>query len=275
MTSQSQPLLRRGHPLPSRSSLPVEIPERLVLGVVGFVIGLVAWQAVVSLGVMRELLVGSPIGVVRAAAGDFSSGVIWPDILSSLAEWAFGFAIGIVVGIGLGFLVALNRRVELFLEPLLSAAYATPMVALGPMIILIFGVDLPAKVFTVFIFAVMPLLINTIAGVHSAERGYLDVARSFGAPRSLTLRSVILPSTVPYILTGLRIGAGHALVGMVVAEFLASNAGIGFFISYQGTLLHTNHVMLGIVLIGLFGVAIGEFIRRIERRFDVWRPAIH
>ena len=274
MATQSRPLQRGSHPV-AGLSLRVDIPERLLLGTVGFVVVIVAWQAVVDLGLVNPLLVSSPTAVLEAAIADAQSGVIWPQIGTSLAEWTGGFVLALVLGIPFGFIVGLFRRLELLLDPLLSALYATPMVALAPMIILVFGVDLPAKIFTVFVFAFLPTVINTITGAKSAEQRHLEIARSFGASRSLVLRSVTIPSSVPYILTGVRIAAGHALVGMVVAEFLAANAGIGFYISFNGTLLHSDRVMLGVVLIGIFGVFVGEIVRRLEHHFDNWRPAIH
>ena len=91
----------------------------------------------------------------------------------------------------------------------------------------------------------------------------------------LIFRSVILPSTFPFILTGIRIATGRALVGVIVAEELAANEGIGHYIELYGAFLQTSRVMLGVVLLGVFGVALGEFVRRVEKRYEVWRPEIH
>lgn len=251
------------------------IPERLLFGAIGFVLVLVAWELASRLGLVRTVLLSSPTGIIRAAVLEFGSGDIWPQIVTSFAEWIIGFVIAIIVAIPFGFVVGLFRNLEYVVDPFLSAVYATPLVALVPIIIVIFGVELPSKVFVVFLFAVVPLTIATINGVHSTEKRYLDIAKSFGAPRRLTIRSVIAPSSVPLIVAGLRVAAGHALVGVVVAEFLASNAGLGFFISYNGAELQTANVMLGVLLLGGFGITLGELIRRIEQRFDAWRPAIH
>ena len=120
----------------------------------------------------------------------------------------------------------------------------------------------------------MPSVVTVMTGVHSVEKSHLDTARSFGASRWLRFKSVILPTTVPFILTGLRFGATRALVGVVVAELLASSAGIGFYINTSGTFLRTDKVMFGVVLLGLFGIVAGESIRRVENRFEKWRPAI-
>jgi NitT/TauT family transport system permease protein len=273
MVAHPSELSRRGHPAAPRGRS-IEIPERLLFGAIGFCFVLVVWEAVVGLGLVRASLISSPTRIVAAGIADFTTGVIWPQILTSLLEWTLGFAIAIVVAIPLGFAVGSFRKLEYTLDPFLAALYSTPMVALVPLVILIFGVDLPSKVFIVFLFAVLPLTISTINGVHSAERRYVEIARSFRASRMLVFRSVTVPSSVPFIITGLRIGGGHALVGVVVGEFLAANAGLGFYISFNGTTLNTSRVFLGILLLGAFGVFIGEVILRIEHRFDRWRPSI-
>ncbi len=274
MAVGSQRLARRGHP-PVRRMPSVDVPERFLFGVIGFVVVLGAWEGVVSLGLIRASLLSSPTRILDAAIADFGSGVILPHIETSFIEWFVGFAVALVVAIPLGFLLGSFRRLEYVVDPLLSALYATPTVALVPLIILVFGVGLPSKFAVVFIEAWITLTVSTIAGAQSADRRHLDIARSFRAPRGLVFRSVTLPSSVPFIITGVRIAAGRALVGVVVAEFIASNIGLGFYISLNGTTLNTSRVMLGIFLLGIFGIFIGEMIRRLERRFEVWRPAIN
>jgi NitT/TauT family transport system permease protein len=160
-------------------------------------------------------------------------------------------------------------------EPWLDAIYATPTIAFVPLIIIILGIGLTQKVFVVWLEAIFVIVVTVMAGVQAAEHRHLETARSFRASRWLRFTSVILPTSVPYILTGLRLGATRALVGVVVAELFAANAGIGFYIKFSGTTLRTDRVMLGVILLGLFGVVVGEVIRRVENRFERWRPAIH
>lgn len=273
MVAQPSQRSLRGHPV---TTVPraIVVPERLLYGAIGFIVVLAIWELVVGLGLVRASLLSSPTRIVGAAIADFSSGVIWPQIGTSLLEWVVGFILGILVAIPLGFAIGLFRRFEYLVDPFVAALYSTPMVALVPLVIIVFGVDLPSKFFIVFLFTVLPLTISTVYGVHTAERRYLDIARSFRAPRRLVFTSVTFPTSVPFIITGLRIAAGHALVGVIVAEFLAANAGIGFYISFNGTNLSTSRVFLGLFLLGGFGVVVGEAIRVLEHRFDRWRPAI-
>jgi ABC-type nitrate/sulfonate/bicarbonate transport system permease component len=248
--------------------------ERVLFGVLGFVGISIIWEVASNTGLFRKSLLSSPTLIWKAAATDFGNGSIYPHIMTSLTEFTFGFALALVIGIPLGLLIGMFRRVDYFASVLLSGIYATPKVAIVPLIILIAGIGLEAKTIVVFLLTIFAVVVSTVAGVHSVAERHLDLTRSFGASRWLAFRSVVLPSTFPFILTGVRIGAGRALVGVVTAEFLAANEGVGYYIGLFGTFLDTSRVMLGIVLLGAFGVAIGEALRLIERRFERWRPEI-
>jgi ABC-type nitrate/sulfonate/bicarbonate transport system permease component len=265
----------RQHPPIRPRSWRDRVPERLLFGLFGFIGVLVLWEGAVRLGLLKASLTSSPTGVIGAAITDFGNGAIQPHIATSLLEWVVGFALALVVAIPLGFALGSFRRLEALVDPWLAALYATPTVALVPLIILLFGVGIQSKFAVVFLEAWVTLTVSTINGVQASDKRWLDIAQSFRASKMLTFRSVTVPSSIPFIITGIRIGAGRALVGVVVAEFIASNIGLGFYISVNGSFLNASRVMLGILLIGLFGIFVGEMIRRIERRFEVWRPAIN
>ncbi len=275
MTATPQGLARRTHPGPSRRLTLPRPSERLVFGSLGFFIVLPVWEAVVQLGFVKRVTISSPSLILGTAINDFATGVIWPHLLVSGQEFVLGLAAALLTGIPLGLLIGLFRRLNYLVDPWLSAIYATPTIALVPLIIIVFGIGLTSKVVVVWLEAIFMVVISTMAGVHAAEARHLEIARSFGASRWLTFRSVILPASVPFILTGVRLGSTRAIVGVVVAEFLASNAGIGFYINFSGTTFRTDRVMLGVILLGLIGIVLGESIRQLERRFDKWRPAIN
>ena len=246
--------------------------ERLVFGISGFISVLLLWEFAARTGLIRTVFFSSPTATLSAAWTLFSRGTIWEDIGVSLQEFVLGFVIASVVGIVVGVAAGWSRRVNALASPWIAAWYATPHIALIPLIVLWFGIGLTYKVFYVFLVAFFSVTINAMVGVQSAEESYLEVARSFGAGRWTMLRTAILPAAVPYILTGLRLGAGRAWVGVVVAELVGANHGIGFLINLSGQMLNMSQAMFGIVLLGIFGIAIGELMRRVERRFDVWRP---
>ncbi len=236
--------------------------ERLFYGVIGFVLVTIIWEVAADLGLFRRSLLSSPSLIWTAATRDFGSGAMWPHLGTSLTEYLYGFG------------AATFRRVNAFLSVLLFGVYSTPKAAVAPLIILVLGIGLESKVVLVFLLAFFSIIVSTMAGVQAAAERHHDIARSFGASPWLEFRSVILPSTVPFLLTGIRIASGRALVGVVVAEELAANQGLGYYIDFFGTFLDTSRVMLGIVLLGGFGIVLGELVRRIEKRFEVWRPEI-
>jgi ABC-type nitrate/sulfonate/bicarbonate transport system permease component len=265
---------RQGHP--PRTSLRVPgLNPRLAWGLLGFAVVIVSWELISQLGLVKKVLISSPSAIVQVAMQDFFvTGYIYPHLAISFYEYLIGFGLAAVTGIVLGLLLGMNRRLQYLMEPWLDAIYATPTVAFVPLIIIILGIGLTQKVFVVWLEAIFVIVVTVMAGVHAADQRHLDTARSFRASKWLRFRSVILPTSVPFILTGMRLGATRALVGVVVAELFASNAGIGFYINFSGTTLRTDRVMLGVILLGVFGIVVGEIIRRIENRFERWRPAI-
>ena len=193
----------------------------------------------------------------------------------SSQEFAIGFVAALVVGIPLGLAIGLFRRVDYTLSALLAGLNATPNVALIPLIILLFGLGVEAKAVVVFLSAFFAIMVTTFTGVQATARRHLEITRSFGGSPWLAFRSVVLPSTLPFIISGIRIGAGRALVGVVSAEILSANVGLGFYIALKAQFLDTARAMFGIILFGLFGLLLGEGVRAVERRFEAWRPELH
>jgi NitT/TauT family transport system permease protein len=250
------------------------VPERLLYGLIGLAILLPAWEIVARLGLVKSVLISSPSAIAVAAWEVFSTGEIWPDIGASAQSFAIGLGLAIVIGIPIGILLGLFRPLEHLLYPLLYGIYSTPKVAIIPLIIVIAGIGLAQQATVVFLSCVFTLIIATTQGVQATDTRHIEVARYFGASRWLRLRSVVLPTTVPFIATGLRIATGRALVGIVVAEFIASNVGIGYFISFNGAFLKTDRVFVGLLLLGVLGMVMGELVRRFEQRFERWRPVV-
>ncbi len=149
---------------------------------------------------------------------------------------------------------------------------AVPTVTLAPLIILWMGIGATPKIFIVFLFAVFPYAFNTMVGVQQAEASFIDVARSFGATKTQVVRTIVLPGAVPFILTGARLAVGRALIGVVVAELIASNAGLGYLVSLASGTFNTSLLMFVVMIIGAFGLLMAEIMKRIENQFDKWRP---
>src|SRR5712692_8471809 len=165
-----------------------------------------------------------------------ATGELMRHVLVSLNEFFVGFAIAAVLGILLGIAIASSEAVKDFVDPWVSAIYATPTVALAPLFIFMFGIDAPSKMAVVFLLAVFPIVINTATGIRSTEQIYIEAARSFTANRRQIFGKVLIPSALPFIVAGLRLGIGRGLVGVVVGEFIGARAGLGYMIfrSSQG-----------------------------------------
>lgn len=272
MTVGSQGLARSRTPHPRRFSVSF-LSERVRYGLIGFLIVIPLWELVVRLGFIKRVTLSSPSIIANTAINDLLiNRELWPHLFQSSQQFFLGLGLALLTGVPLGLSLGLFRRLNYFLDPWLSAIYATPTIALVPIIVLVLGLGLESKVFIVWLEAIFVVVVSTMAGVRAAEARYLDLAKSFRASRWMTFTSVILPSSFPYILTALRLGTTRALVGVVVAEFFAANKGIGFFINFSGTTLRTDRVMLGVIILGLLGMLMGEAVRRLERRFERWRP---
>jgi NitT/TauT family transport system permease protein len=157
-----------------------------------------------------------------------------------------------------------RRRVEYTLDPFLTGLYASPLVALAPLIILVFGVGLTSKAVLIFLLSVFPFIFNTFSGVKSTDQLLVNVVRSFGGKERHLYFKVILPSTLPYLVAGARLAIGRGIVGVIVGEFFASSEGIGFAIAQFGDTYRLPEMFVGIIILSLIAVALTEALRKLE-----------
>jgi NitT/TauT family transport system permease protein len=246
--------------------------ENWLLGTLSMLVFLALWEIVVRAGLVNPLFTSSPSRIVAAAAEMFADPGFYVHLQVSAQEFFSGFLLAIVIGVPLGILMGWYSRLNAILEPFVSALYATPRIALLPLVVIWFGIGIASKVAIVFLGAIFPILVNTITGVRTIEADFVKVARSFGASDRQMFLTVVLPSAVPMLLTGLRLGLGHALVGIVVGEMYGATQGLGYLIAVAGARFQTDRVMVGIILIAGLGITLTELLRAIERRFERWRP---
>jgi ABC-type nitrate/sulfonate/bicarbonate transport system permease component len=199
------------------------------------------------------------------------TGELTRHVLVSLNEFFVGFAIAAVVGIGLGIAIASSDAVRDFIDPWVSAVYATPTVALAPLFIFIFGIDAPSKMAVVFLLAVFPIVINTATGMRSTDQIYIEAARSFSANRAQIFTKVLIPSALPFIVAGLRLGIGRGLVGVVVGEFIGARAGLGYLIFKSSQGFQIDAMWVGVFLLAGTGVLAVLVLQNVERRMAPWR----
>ncbi|HEY6958520.1 MAG TPA: ABC transporter permease [Candidatus Limnocylindria bacterium] len=254
--------------------------ESLIIGGLAVLIFMGLWQGFATANLtykwMPPLFLPSPSDTASAFFKLFSDPRqnIWADLGTSSFEFFTGFISASIIGIGLGILMGWYTRFQYALDPFVNFLYATPRIVLIPLFIIWFGIDWQSKVAVIFLGALFPQIINTMAGVRNTDAALLRVARSFGASETLTFRRVVLPGAVPFILTGLRLGVGHALTGVVVAELVAARHGVGKLISDYGVTFQTDKMFAAVIFIAGTGVLLTWLIQRVENRFQSWRPQI-
>lgn len=223
-------------------------------------------------GRMANPLIFPPVSDVLAAFVDLvTSGRLWEALWPSLRLLAAGFALALVVGLVLGVVIGRSRVADLTFSPYLAALYATPDIALVPIILVWFGFDFSGRVVVVFLSAIFPILYNVTAGVRQAPTDLIDVARSFGAGRMRTLFQVILPSAVPFIMAGIRLSIGRAVVGMAVAEVYLRLGGIGGLIYAFGARFVTDYLIASILVLPILGIGLTRLLAILERWIAPWK----
>jgi len=200
-----------------------------------------------------------------------TTGELQRHILVSLNEFIVGFAVAAVIGILLGIAIASSEAAKDFIDPWVSAVYATPTVALAPLFIFVFGIDAPSKMAVVFLLAVFPVVINSATGIRSTDQVFIEAARSFSANRIQIFTKVLIPAALPFIVAGLRLGIGRGLVGVVVGEFIGARAGLGYLIFRSSQAFQIDAMWMGVFLLAGTGVLAVSILQRVERRMAPWR----
>jgi len=191
----------------------------------------------------------------------------------SLQVMVLGLGCAIIVGIPLGVAMARVQKLDWALDLPLNALYATPTVALVPILVLWFGIYLKAKIIVVFLFAVFPVLINTYQGVRECDKNMLEVARSFRSSERSVWQDVLLPFALPYIAAGIRLAIGRGLVGMVIAEFYTTISGLGFMITKYANVFEMDKTLVPVFVLMVLGVTLTSGLKRLERRIAPWSHA--
>lgn len=223
---------------------------------------------------VNPMFMSAPSLIYKAAVDMFSSGDIYHDLKISSIEFFWGYVLAVAFAIPIGILTGWYRRMSYLCDPFINAMNATPRVALLPLVIIWLGIGVLSKVGIIFLGAVFPMLINARDGVKTTPLNLINAAKSFGASEWQIFKSVVFPSTLPFLLTGLRIAVGRALVGVLVGELYAATAGVGFMITVAGATFQTDKVFVGILIFAIAGIVLTDILDRVEHRFDKWRPQV-
>lgn len=246
--------------------------ERASIYRYGFVvIILIVWQLVGPY--ISPIFFTYPSKIAVAFYETTVSGELPYFLAQSLEVMAYGLIAAVVVGIPLGVAMARIRWLDWALDLPINALYATPLVAVVPLLVLWFGIYLKAKIIVVFLFAVFPILINTYQGVRECDKGMLEVAQSFRSSEWRMWQDVLLPFAVPYIIAGVRLAIGRGLIGMIIAEFYTTISGLGFMITKYANMFAMDKTFVPVIVLMVLGVSLTSLLKWVGRRIAPWSHA--
>lgn len=246
--------------------------RRKLLGAATVILFFAVWEGIFTgLVKLNPLFMSKPSEIWSGFMYDFLSGKMFFELMVSARPFLFGFVAAVVVGIVIGTFMGWRQKIGYALDPLMTALYASPLVAVAPLVIIIFGVGVPGKALLIFILAVFPFIFNTYAGVKAVDQVLINVVRSLGGNERNIYFKVIVPSVLPYIIAGGRYAIGRALVGILVGEFYAASAGVGYMIAFYGDMYAIDRMFAYILIMMVIAVAFTEGIRWAERVAFPWR----
>jgi len=246
--------------------------ERPALFRYGFVLLiLIVWQIVGPF--INPIFFTYPTKIAEAFYTTTISGELPYFLGQSLEVMIYGLSIALIVGIPLGIAMARIRWLDWALDLPINALYATPLVAVVPLLVLWFGIYLKAKIIVVFLFAVFPVLINTYQGVRECDKNMLEVAHSFRSSEWRVWRDVLLPFAVPYIIAGIRLAIGRGLIGMIIAEFYTTISGLGFMITRYANVFEMDKTFVPVIVLMVLGVSLTSLLKWVGRRIAPWSAA--
>jgi NitT/TauT family transport system permease protein len=249
--------------------------ESAILGVGLIVVLLVFWETLplwYTLPRGMALFFTTPSRIAAAFYQLLISGELEKHFYISAAAFLVGLGLSVIVGLPVGVVMGRSQVLDALLDPYVTALNASPRIVWLPLMILWFGIGIGSKIAIVFAGAVFPLLINTYTGVRNVNQVLVNVVRSFGASEWQLMRVVVLPNAVPYIIAGLRLAIGRAILGVVVGEFFGASQGLGYMIASAATNYKVDVVFVGVVIFMALSVTLTLAVKNVESRLASWRP---
>jgi NitT/TauT family transport system permease protein len=245
------------------------LTERNTLRVASVIVLLVLWQIG---GMMTDpFVLPTPVAVAKSWWALTLSGELISAAGASVTVFIIGFAIALALGVPLGIATGVSQPLRDFCDTYVTIFWSTPSIALLPLLVVWFGLTLETKLVLVFLSAFWPLVINTQVGIQNVDKSYIEVATAFGATRYEQLRHVLFPASVPYLVAGMRIAVGRAIIGVIVAELFTSVTGLGARMTYYSNFFQVANYFAALLMFILFSVVTTEAVRLIEIRFNRWR----
>jgi NitT/TauT family transport system permease protein len=220
---------------------------------------------------VNPLFLSYPSAIALAFWKVLASGEFQRQALVSLQVFAVGLSAALILGIGLGLLMGRYRMAEYLLDPYVYAFDATPRVALIPILLLWFGLGIPSRVAIVFLSGLFPVLMNTFSGVRTVSAGLVEVGRAYGASERELFAKIILPAALPFIMAGVRLAIGRALIGIITAEMFTAVTGLGALLIRYSSALATDKFFVPVIFLSLLGVILSNGVERLQKRLAPWK----
>lgn len=266
--NQPRTTARAGKLVPSRLSGLARLSLGLLLPAVLFF----AWRLATAFEWVAPQILPPPSLVAETLRDQLSTGELLDNLFISLTRVAGGFALGAAVGVGLGVAMGLSRTVEDYLGPVFRAVSQVPVLGWLPLAMMVLGIGEALKVVIIAHASLVPVAINTLKGIRSVPRTYVEVARAFRFSRLQLLRKVVFPASVPSVFVGIRYGLTQAWLSLVTVELLASSEGLGFLIVWGRQLFQLDVVLAAILVVGVVGLLLDKALALLEARLLRWRP---
>jgi NitT/TauT family transport system permease protein len=247
--------------------------KEIVRGCVSIFAGLALWEFFAWLLLENELLIPPPSSVARTFWQLTVTGELNKHLAATLIEFAYGFTIACIVGVALGYFMGMYKRFDEIMDPWIATLYSIPIIAVVPLIIIWFGIGMTSKVIVVFKITAVAIILNTAAGIKNLDPVWLELAKSLRLSGWETTYKIRVPGALPYIITGMRLGVGRALLGVVVAELMAANVGLGYLLRDSSETWDSPKLFVTVFLLAAMGLVSFNLIKRFERRMAPWRQS--
>lgn len=247
--------------------------KELLRGIISIIGGLAIWELLARLLLDNELLIPPPSSVLRSLWTLSVEGKLNHHLAVTLLEFFYGFTTACVIGVILGYFMGRYKWVDELMDPWIATLYSIPIIAIVPLIIIWFGIGMVSKIIVVFKITVVAIILNTAAGIKSLDPVWLELAKSMRLNSWETTYKIRFPAAFPHIITGMRLGVGRALLGVIVAELMAANAGLGYMLRDASETWDSPKLFVTVILLAAMGLISFHLIKKFEHRMAPWRQS--
>ena len=240
-------------------------------GCISILAGLVIWEILTRLLLENELLIPPPSSVLQSFWTLLLNGQLKKHFLATLLEFAYGFSTACVIGVLLGYWMGMYKWFDEIMDPWIATLYSIPIITIVPLIIIWFGIGMLSKIIVVFKLTAVAIALNTAAGIKAIEPTWLELATSLRLTHWQTTYKIRFPAVLPYIITGMRLGVGRALLGVIAAELIAANSGLGYLLRDASETWDSPKLFVTVILLALIGLSSFVLIKKTEQKLAPWR----